>query len=69
MKVNTISLNSVRLNTIAPNHIGGRSDRWRYEHSDKDSIMLEDGYNLLLTDRSPILLAQGLKIVRQINNL
>lgn len=69
MKVNTISLNSVRLNTIAPNYIGGRSDRWWYEHSDKDSIMLEDGYNLLLTDRSPILLAQGLKIVRQINNL
>lgn len=69
MKVNTISLNSVRLNTIAPNHIGGRSDRWWYEHSDKDSIMLEDGYNLLLTDRSPILLAQGLKIVRQKNNL
>lgn len=68
MKVNTISLNSVRLNTIALNHIEGCSDRWWYEHSDKDSIMLEDGYNLLLTDRSPILLAQGLKIVRQIKN-
>lgn len=68
MKVNTIGLNSVRLNTIALNHIGGCSDRWWYEHSDKDSIMLADGYNLLLTDRSPILLVQGLKIVRQIKN-